>query len=92
MPKRKFEAQFLLDEVLDNDDVVVEDKITNTTRWSVIHKLVFKHENKFYQTSYSVGATEQQDETPWQDVDDVICVEVEPVEKIIVVYEKVKED
>lgn len=67
---------------------VVEDKITDTSRWSIHYRLVFKHDGKFYATSYSVGATESQDESPFEyEPDEVECKEVFPVEKILIVYE-----
>lgn len=53
------------------------DEITETSRWSIHHKIVFEHEGKFYQTYYSEGATEMQDESPWEYEDEVECVEVE---------------
>jgi hypothetical protein len=67
---------------------VVEDDIIDTSRWSIIYSLVFKHDGKFYATSYSVGATEQQDESPFEySPDEVECKEVFPVEKTVIVYE-----
>lgn len=86
----KFYPKEQLQELLydDNDDLeIVEDKIIEHTRWSVIHEIVFrdKTENKYYITQYSRGATEQQDESPFEyDNDKIECREVEKiiVEKI----------
>lgn len=36
-----------------------------------------KNNGKFYQTTYSEGATEMQDERPWEYEDEVECEEVE---------------
>lgn len=55
----------------------IVDRIVDTTRWSVIHEIVFEDKGKFYQTTYSVGATEMQYERPWEYVDEVKCIEVE---------------
>jgi hypothetical protein len=67
---------------------LVEDVILDTTRWSIVSKLTFKFEDKFYQTTYSKGATECQDESPFEYEDDEIeCKEVFPVVKTITVYE-----
>ena len=55
----------------------IVDRIVDTTRWSVVHEIVFEDNGKFYQTTYSVGATEMQYETPWEYVDEVKCIEVE---------------
>jgi hypothetical protein len=50
-------------------------------RWSVGHSFVFEHEGRFYMASYSVGATECQDESPFEyDGDEVECPEVAAVE------------
>lgn len=67
---------------------IVENEISGTSRWSIHYRLVFKHDGKFYLTSYSVGATESQDESPFEySPDEVECKEVFPVEKTIIVYE-----
>lgn len=67
---------------------VVENEMFDTSRWSIHYKLVFEHEGKFYETSYSRGATESQDEQPFEyDDDDIECNEVALVEKVIKVYE-----
>lgn len=55
----------------------IVDRIVDTTRWSVVHEIVFEDNGKFYQTTYSVGATEMQYEIPWEYVDEVKCIEVE---------------
>jgi hypothetical protein len=79
--------QELLSDKVDGFEVV-EDKITYTSRWSIHYRLVFKHDGKFYLTSYSVGATESQDESPFEySPDEVECKEVFPVEKTVIVYE-----
>ena len=78
MAVRKFDREFMMEEVLWTDNVV-EDNIIDTTRWCVVHEIVFKHEDKLYQTTYRVGATEQQDERPWEYDKEVECTEVKPV-------------
>jgi len=66
----------------------VYDKIIGKGRWSVHYERVFKHDGKFYATTYQMGATEGQDERPYEyDDDEVECKEVFPVEKTITVYE-----
>lgn len=42
-----------------------------------MHEIVFKDNGKFYSTTYSVGATEMQDESPWEYEREVECIEVE---------------
>jgi len=89
--KREFKNSYLIDELGlpfngYNGCKVISNKIVDQSRWSIHHKLVFHFENKYYMTWYSIGATEQQDEMPWEDDDIVDCFEVEPVEKIVTVF------
>ena len=71
---------------------VVLDEITDTSRWSEFHRLIFKKDGKFWETDYSCGLTELQDEVPWQyDNGPIICVQVEPYEKTITDYRVVDE-
>lgn len=68
----------------------VENRITSTGRWSINHKMVSREDatGKFYVVYYSRGATEQQDESPFEYEPDLIeCAEVRPVERLVVVYE-----
>jgi hypothetical protein len=72
----------------DTDDFrVIEDKITGTSRWSELHRVVFERiaDTTLWAMRYSVGATEQQDEQPFE-FDDPKPVAVVPVEKTITVY------
>ena len=76
----------------DNDDwSMVETHIVTNSRWSIIHEGVFEHlpTGKFYQLCWSVGATEQQDESPFE-YEDPEPVEVEQIERLVNVWEKVK--
>lgn len=82
----KFKKEWLLDTLGDENDV--ENEISHKSRWSIFHRRVFKYDNKFYVSCYSVGATEQQDESPYEyDPDEIECEEVRPVEKMTIVYE-----
>lgn len=89
-----FKKADLLDLLDDNSDALekVSDTIIGTSRWSINHALVFREveTGKFFRAPYSVGATEQQDEGPWEHEGEVItAVEVRPVEKVVTVYEPV---
>ncbi len=53
------------------------------------HELVFRHADKLYRTSYSVGATENQDETPWELNDQVRAVEVREIQVSATDYQEV---
>lgn len=83
----KFDKKYLQEMVWSDD--VVEDNIVGNSRWSIQHEVVFKHEGKFYGTRYSVGATESQDEAPFQyDDNEIDCPEMVQKEKIVKVWEK----
>jgi hypothetical protein len=68
-----------------------EDTITGKSRWSIWHDVIFmdKLTGKFYKGDYTVGATEGQDEQPWEYKKEVSFVEVEPHNVTVVKY-KVK--
>ena len=72
-----FSKDYLMDELdLPYENTIV-DRIVYTTRWSIIHEIVFEDNGKFYMTTYSEGATEIQDERPWEYDDEIKCIEVE---------------
>ena len=68
------------------NDKVISDVIIETGRWTVNHELIFKHEGKLWRTSYQVGATEQQDERPWEYDDQVACIEVVATQVMTTTY------
>lgn len=72
----KLDKDYMLNE-LDLPDRAIFDEIDGTSIWSIEHRIIFEYQGKFYQTYYSVGATESQYESPWQDEDEVECHEVE---------------
>jgi len=88
---RKIDKQILLDlDVPFEGECVVEDEIVDTSRWAVQHNVVFEYEGKHYRAWYQRGATEIQDEGPWEYEDTVECTEVHSVEKLVTVWENVK--
>lgn len=70
------------------DYKVIQDDIIDHTRWSVIHEIVIQRvsDGKYFKDSYSEGATEMQDESPYE-YDDPEFKEVFPIEKTIIIYE-----
>ena len=66
---------------------VIKDKICDTTRWSVHYELIIKRvsDGKFFRDYYSAGATEQQEESPWE-YDEPDFTEVFPVTKEVIDY------
>lgn len=69
---------------------IISDEIYDHRRWVVAHRLVFKKDDKLYQTFYDVGATEQQDERPFEyEPDEIKCEEVKVIQ--IPGYEVIKD-
>ena len=89
MARINLHKDYLINE-LNLPDSAILDEITDTSRWSVHHRIVFKHDDKFYETYYSEGATEMQDESAWEYDDEVECDEVELKEVTVVKWIKVK--
>lgn len=77
--------------MLEKLDDPIEDNIVGHSRWSVQHDVIFEHEGKYYRSWYQVGATESQDESPWEYENEVLCEEVCQVEKTIKVWEAIGE-
>lgn len=67
---------------------VVEDVLYDTSRWSTHHRLTIKRKSdgKFFQSTYRRGATEMQDERPFE-YSEPVFKEVFRVEKITISYE-----
>lgn len=78
----KLTSEFLKNE-LDLPWSAKEDHIVDNSRWSIMHSIIFEHEGKFYRAFYNVGATESQDEGPWEYADIVECTEVEQKEVLV---------
>lgn len=70
---------------------VIEDIIKSASRWSIHHEIIFKWiDGKFYRAYYSEGATEMQDERPWEYEDMVECIRVHKVPKVVEVWEAIE--
>jgi hypothetical protein len=79
----KFSKEFLSDGSYEDENTVV-DEIVGHSRWNVTHRRVFKFEGRFYETRYSKGATEYQEEQPYEyDPDEIECKEVFPIPTIV---------
>lgn len=74
--KREFPKALLKDEwdlPFGIDNIVISDDITETSRWSEHHTLLFRapDDGKVYEVWYSRALTEYQDEAPWE-YDDLV--------------------
>lgn len=73
----------------DHEDFeLVTSEIVDNSRWSILYEDVYQRlsDKKFFKTTYRKGATELQDERPYE-YGDAVFKEVFPVEKTIIVYE-----
>jgi hypothetical protein len=68
-----------------NDFEQVETEIVDTSRWSIQYEGVFKHiaSGKYYSVGWQVGATESQDESPFEYETEVEFNEVEAKEVMV---------
>ena len=78
-------------DIVDGDDsnfVIIEDRIVGTRRWSVVYEIVVqrKSDGKYFKDNYRRGATEMQDESPYE-YSEPNFTEVFPVTKTYIVYE-----
>lgn len=91
MFKKTFSKDFMIDEVLLGKLKVLDENVGNS-RWSEHNRLVFKTEDgKYWETSYSRGLTEMQDEGPWEYETEVEAIQVTPYEKVVVDYKPIKD-
>jgi hypothetical protein len=80
------------DEGGDHYEVVQNEQI-DSNRWMGIYRLTVKINDKFYQTTYEKGLTENQDYGPFEDEGDTITFyNVVPRYKTVLVYEQVTEN
>lgn len=71
----------------------VQSKLVDTCRWSNIHEVIYQDltTDKFYRSTYSVGATECQYESPYEnDGDEIELTEVFAKTKTVVYYSSTK--
>ncbi len=88
MPVKTFDRDQMIAR-LEEGDYVCND-LENTTRWSAIYRFVFQTENdRYWETSYSTGLTEIQDEHPWENETKIKCFEVERYQKTVDDYRKI---
>lgn len=74
--KKAFTKKYLMNE-LDLPYSAIERQIIGNSRWSIDYSCVFEDGGKHWETTYSVGATESQDEGPWEYEDEIVCTQVE---------------
>lgn len=73
------------------DSKVIQDTIEGNSRWAIDHELIVQYKGKYYKTWYSVGATECQDQRPFEYEKEVKLIEVEQVEVTVKVWQNVED-
>lgn len=69
---------------------VVQNQMYDTSRWSIHYQLIFEKDGRFFKAFYSCGATEQQDESPFEySGKEYDCLEVVPFIKTVTDYKPV---
>ena len=91
MPTKLFPSKELQNAVYQDSAVLetVKTTLIDCTRWSLVYEFVFKEieTGKLYLTDYSTGATESQDESPFEYAAEFEeCYEVELQEVTIMDY------
>ena len=84
----KFKKEDLQEMVYGDSDKLesIEDNIIESDRWSYLNEVIFKdvESGKHYKSNYRTGATENQDESPYEYADnEEECIEVEQKEVLV---------
>lgn len=70
---------------------VISDRLCDHSRWAVRHELIFRTPaqpaGEAWKVYYDVGATEQQDEQPWEHEEKIVATLVRATKKTITVWE-----
>lgn len=92
--KQAFDKEILLElldcsvgETFESHKVLAFEK-TYQSRWAQHKRIIFEFGEKIWASDYSIGLTEQQDQSPYE-YDAAEAYEVAPHEKIIIEYKTV---
>lgn len=90
MTKKVFSKESLVDLAYGhtvNGFGVIVNEVVDTSRWSTIYEMIFSYGGEYFRTSYSVAATECQDERPYEyEGDNIECTQVWPKEVMVTKY------
>lgn len=93
--EKKFNTETLANIKFGEDEKyeVLVDETIDTTRWSIISRFIFKDKatDEIWETEYSEGATEIQDEGAFE-YHNGTCFLVEPYEKVITDYRTIEKE
>lgn len=86
-------ASATIGETFDDGFTVIKNDLWYNSRWSVHYEMIFSLDDKFYRTTYARGATENQDEGPYDySPSDVEVTRVYPVIVEVVEYREAPDD
>lgn len=73
---------------------IIHQELIDHTRWSVVYEIVFRDAVtlEYFRAYYNEGATEYQDESPWEWESEVIASLVEPRNVTVTQYFPVEQD
>jgi len=91
LPKTDELIEQLIEGDTENGYQVISNEICDKSRWSVTYELIVKIGDKFYRTFYDRGATEYQDNGPWEYDAVIELYEVEQVKVEVIQYRPVKD-
>jgi hypothetical protein len=80
MQTKKFDKEYLTEELglpYEADNIVQLDEAVGKGRWSIEHRIVFEDGGEYWEAFYQVGATESQEERPWEYETVVVGTKVE---------------
>lgn len=87
----KFKKEYLQECARENTDVIINE-IVEHGRWTLTYEIIFRFEDKFYRSFYQRGATENQDESPYEfDEDNIECEEVYAMQVLVTQYKSIEE-
>ena len=98
--QKPFKTRELLDMGLPSDPPeggrIISDVLSEHDRWSVVHTLIVQFPEQMgtddaWELSYGVGATESQNESPWEYEDEVTGTLVRRTTKVVDVWESLAE-
>jgi hypothetical protein len=70
----------------DSNNKIVIEEFAGKSRWSLHYRVIFERDGNYYETRYRRGATEGQDEQPFEYEDEVKCKRVYPYQEVVTFY------
>jgi len=64
------------------------EEIEDTSRWSIHYRIIVRRlsDGKLFESGFRRGATESQDESPYEYESEAVFKEVKPIERVVIDY------